>query len=77
MDGLLIAMAKKHTEEQKHVVIRNYQKILGNFGHDLSYKEVKRRIQNHDDGKKFDSFYYVLKTILHHKVEGVNYALGY
>lgn len=70
-------MGKKYTDKQKHVVIRNYQKILGNFGHNLSYKEVKKHIQNHDTGKKFDNIYYVLKTILHHKVEGVNYALGY
>lgn len=64
-------------KEEMHIRIRNYQHILSLEGINVSYREAKNRIHNHIDRKKFDRTYYVLETILHHKLKNVNYALGY
>ena len=71
-------MAKKYTDEQKHIVIRNYQYMESLIGHNFSYREAKKRIQDHIDGKRFDNTYFVFgDNILQQKIGRVNYALGY
>ena len=70
-------MTKKHTEKEMHIAIRNYQHVTSKGGHNFSYREAKKRIQDHIDGKRYDSTYYVLENILYYKLNNVNYALGY
>ena len=68
---------KRRTDKEMHIAIRNYQHVTSKDGHNFSYREAKKRIQDHIDGKRYDSTYYVLESILYYKLNNVNYALGY
>ena len=71
-------MTKKYTDKQKHIVIRNYQYMESLIGHNVSYREAKKRIQDHIDGKRFDKTYFVFgDNTLQQKIGCVNYAIGY
>ena len=37
-------MTKKYTDKQKHIAIRNYQYMESLIGHNVSYREAKKRI---------------------------------
>ena len=69
---------KRRTNKEMNIAIQNYRMVVKDwFKREYSYKQVKKLIEDHIDGKRYDSTYYVLENILYYKLNNVNYALGY